>query len=98
MDLRFVGTLHWATSRKSTTRAAGQRFQRHAQRLLGLQHQVKQKPGSASGGPMALRIGAIESVVHSRLSDWLQEMRRQQLSAGLHLRSISMVNVKRSEG
>ena len=64
---------------------AGQRFQLHAQRLLELQRQIKQELGSGSGGPMALRIGAIESVVHSWLPGWLQEMRQQHPDFELEL-------------
>lgn len=54
---------------------AGQRFHALAQRLLELQRQVKEEMGSNAGRPVALRIGAIESVVHSWLTGWLQEMR-----------------------
>ncbi len=56
---------------------AGQRFQTLAQRLLEVQRQVKEEMGGAGGAgrPVALRIGAIESVVHSWLTGWLQEMR-----------------------
>ena len=54
---------------------AGQRFQLLAVKLLALQSQIKQELGAATSGPMALRIGAIESVVHSWLPGWLQEMR-----------------------
>ena len=56
---------------------AGQRFQLLAVKMLELQRQVKQEMGTSTSGPMALRIGAIESVVHSWLPGWLQEMRRQ---------------------
>jgi DNA-binding transcriptional LysR family regulator len=55
---------------------AGQRFHTLAQRLLEVQRQVKEEMGSNAGRPMALRIGAIESVVHTWLTGWLQEMRR----------------------
>ena len=57
---------------------AGQRFQTLAQRLLEVQRQVKEEMGGTGGGagrPVVLRIGAIESVVHSWLTGWLQEMR-----------------------
>jgi DNA-binding transcriptional LysR family regulator len=53
---------------------AGQRFQQQAVRLLELQRQIKQE--LAPGAPeRALRIGAIESVVHSWLPGWLQQLR-----------------------
>jgi len=54
---------------------AGQRFDVLAQRLLEMQRQVKEEMGGNAARPVALRIGAIESVVHSWLTDWLQQMR-----------------------
>ncbi|WP_423597125.1 LysR family transcriptional regulator [Roseateles sp. MS654] len=56
---------------------AGQRFHTLAQRLLEVQRQVKEEMGGGGGAgrPVALRIGAIESVVHSWLTGWLQEVR-----------------------
>lgn len=54
---------------------AGQRFDVLAQRLLDMQRQVKEEMGGNAARPVALRIGAIESVVHSWLTDWLQQMR-----------------------
>lgn len=54
---------------------AGQRFQLHAQRLLDLQRQVKHELGSGQAGAQVLRLGVIESVVHSWLTDWLEHMR-----------------------
>ncbi|MBV8620189.1 MAG: LysR family transcriptional regulator [Curvibacter sp.] len=64
---------------------AGQRFQLLAVKLLELQRHVKQEMGSNTGGPMALRIGAIESVVHSWLPGWLQQMRAQHPDFELEL-------------
>jgi DNA-binding transcriptional LysR family regulator len=55
---------------------AGQRFHVLALRLLEVQRQVKEEMGSGAGRPMALRIGAIETEVHTWLTDWLQQMRR----------------------
>lgn len=55
---------------------AGQRFHTLALQMLELQRQVKEEMGSSSRGrAMVLRIGAIESVVHSWLTEWLQKMR-----------------------
>lgn len=54
---------------------AGQRFHAFAQRLLELQRQVKAEMGSGAGRVSMLRIGAIESVVHSWLTAWLQQVR-----------------------
>jgi DNA-binding transcriptional LysR family regulator len=56
---------------------AGMRFFNHAQRLLALQREIKGEMGSAGGAQRAvsLRIGAIESVLHSWLIDWVHHMR-----------------------
>src|SRR5204863_3678150 len=56
---------------------AGMRFFNHAQRLLTLQREIKGEMGSAGGAQRALslRIGAIESVLHSWLIDWVPHMR-----------------------
>src|SRR2546423_1287812 len=56
---------------------AGMRFFNHAQRLLALQREIKGEMGA--GGTqraVTLRIGAIESVLHSWLIGWVHEMRR----------------------
>ena len=61
---------------------AGTRFQRHAERLLNLQREIKAEFGGSSSGAdgrparaMSLRIGVIESVLHSWLIEWLQALR-----------------------
>jgi DNA-binding transcriptional LysR family regulator len=54
---------------------AGTRFQRHAERLLNLQRDIKAEFGSGAEGPMQLRIGVIESVLHSWLIPWVQALR-----------------------
>ena len=63
---------------------AGVRFQRHAERLLNLQRDIKLEFGA---GPatrtVSLRVGVIESVLHSWLIEWLQALRTQH--AGLEL-------------
>ncbi|KAF1037479.1 MAG: HTH-type transcriptional regulator YofA [Herbaspirillum frisingense] len=64
---------------------AGQRFQLLAEKLLSLQRQIKQELGGGMAGPMALRIGSIESVVHSWLPGWLQEIRSQYPDFALEL-------------
>lgn len=64
---------------------AGQRFHALALRLLEVQRQVKEEMGSNAGRPMALRIGAIESVVHSWLTGWLQQVRAHQPDFALEL-------------
>lgn len=56
---------------------AGMRFFQHAQRLLALQREIKGEMGAGGGAQRAvsLRIGAIESVLHSWLIDWVHHMR-----------------------
>jgi DNA-binding transcriptional LysR family regulator len=53
---------------------AGMRFAVYAQRLLEMQRQIKAEMG-APGTGVAMRIGAIESVVHSWLTEWVPHMR-----------------------
>lgn len=65
--------------------AAGQRFQRLAVQLLALQRRVKEELGSSPTAPAVLRIGAIESVVHSWLTGWLKEMRKSRPGFELEL-------------
>ena len=64
---------------------AGTRFHRHAERLLNLQREIKAEFGSGAEGPMQLRIGVIESVLHSWLIDWLQGLRRDHPALELAL-------------
>jgi len=54
------------------------RFFTHAQRLLALHREIKAEMGAAAGGAqraVSLRIGVIESVLHSWLIDWVHSMR-----------------------
>ena len=55
---------------------AGARFHRHAERLLNLQREIKAEFCSGAERPMQLRIGVIESVLHSWLIEWVQALRR----------------------
>ena len=64
---------------------AGTRFHRHAERLLNLQRDIKAEFGSDGGRTMSLRIGVIESVLHSWLVDWLQALRRELPTLELEL-------------
>lgn len=64
---------------------AGQRFHALAVRLLEMQRQVKEEMGNNSARPVALRIGVIESVVHSWLTGWLQQMRQTHPDFALEL-------------
>ena len=55
---------------------AGTRFLRHAERLLNLQREIKSEfGGGVAARPMALRLGVIESVLHSWLIEWVQSLR-----------------------
>ncbi len=56
---------------------AGMRFFAHAQRLLALQREIVAEIGADGGAErkVSLRIGAIESVLHSWLIGWVQQMR-----------------------
>ena len=55
---------------------AGMRFFNHAQRLLALQREIKGEMGAgAAQRAVSLRIGAIESVLHSWLIPWVHHMR-----------------------
>ncbi len=56
---------------------AGTRFHRHAERLLNLQREIRAELGAgAAERAMALRLGVIESVLHSWLIEWVQGLRR----------------------
>jgi DNA-binding transcriptional LysR family regulator len=57
---------------------AGQRFHVLAQQLLTLQRQIKEAMGHQDSSMVTVRIGAIESVVHSWLPGWLVRMRAEQ--------------------
>jgi len=63
----------------------GTRFHAYAQKLLELQRQIKAEMGSDQMRSTLLRIGAIESVVHSWLTEWLQQMRQAQTAFELDL-------------
>jgi DNA-binding transcriptional LysR family regulator len=59
--------------------AAGVRFARHAERLLNLQRDIRAELGGAPAeGAITLRVGVIESVLHSWLIDWVQALRQAQ--------------------
>lgn len=54
---------------------AGTRFFAHAQRLLDLQREIKTELGQPGQRSVTLRVGAIESVLHSWLIDWIRQVR-----------------------
>ncbi|MBC7683059.1 MAG: LysR family transcriptional regulator, partial [Ferruginibacter sp.] len=64
---------------------AGARFLVYAQRLLELQREVKAEMGSGAPLAVSMRIGAIESVLHSWLIPWLEKLRRDQPGLELDL-------------
>jgi len=65
---------------------AGTRFHRHAERLLNLQREIRSELGGGAGArESVLRVGAIESVLHSWLIDWVQALRREQPALQLEL-------------
>ena len=54
--------------------AAGARFLVYADKLLALQREVKAEMGSTQQMAVSMRIGAIESVLHSWLIPWLEKL------------------------
>jgi DNA-binding transcriptional LysR family regulator len=64
---------------------AGARFLIYAERLLELQREAKAEMGSGAPLAVSMRIGAIESVLHSWLIPWLEKLRRDQPGLELDL-------------
>jgi DNA-binding transcriptional LysR family regulator len=64
---------------------SGQRFLVDAERLLELWRTAKANVGSGGRGPAMLRMGAIESVLHSWLMPWLEQLKADQPSLQLEL-------------
>jgi DNA-binding transcriptional LysR family regulator len=64
---------------------AGARFFVYAQKLLELQREVKQEMGSGAPMAVSMRIGAIESVLHSWLIPWLEKLRADHPGLELEL-------------
>ncbi len=66
---------------------AGSRFLTHAERLLAIQRELKLEMGSGGAAvqPMSLRIGAIESALHSWLMPWIERLRVQHPELELEL-------------
>jgi DNA-binding transcriptional LysR family regulator len=64
---------------------AGVRFARHAERLLNLQRDIKLEFGAPAARAVSLRVGVIESVLHSWLIDWVQALRRAHPGLELEL-------------
>ena len=64
---------------------AGSRFVVHAQKLLELQRAAKAEIGSNAALDLTIRIGAIESVLHSWLIPWIEVLRAEQPTLELEL-------------
>jgi DNA-binding transcriptional LysR family regulator len=64
---------------------AGGRFVSYAQKFLELQREVKTEMGSGQAMAASLRIGAIESVLHSWLIPWIEMLRVEQPGLELEL-------------
>ncbi|MES2401923.1 MAG: LysR family transcriptional regulator [Pseudomonadota bacterium] len=64
---------------------AGARFLVYAQKLLDLQREVKAEMGSGAPMAVSMRIGAIESVLHSWLIPWLEKLRADHPGLELEL-------------
>lgn len=56
---------------------AGQRFLKHASRLLELQRDIKLEMGGQATAEVQIRLGAIESVLHSWLLPWIEHLRTE---------------------
>jgi DNA-binding transcriptional LysR family regulator len=65
--------------------AAGARFLVYAEKLLALQREVKAEMGSTQQLAVSMRIGAIESVLHSWLIPWLEKLRSDHPGLELEL-------------
>lgn len=64
---------------------AGRRFFVYAEQLLALQREVKAELGGGAARPVVLRVGAIESVLHSWLMDGVQRLRGAHPALALEL-------------
>jgi DNA-binding transcriptional LysR family regulator len=56
-----------------------------SERLLSMQREIRDEMGRAQDSGLNLRIGAIESVLHSWLIDWVRQMREAQPGLELEL-------------
>ena len=64
---------------------AGTRFVGYAHKMLDLQREIKAEMGSGMALAASLRIGAIESVLHSWLIPWIEQLRVEQPGLELEL-------------
>ncbi len=56
---------------------AGMRFATYAQRLLEMQREIRDEMGAVQGRTLSLRLGAIESVLHSWLIPMVERLRTE---------------------
>lgn len=65
---------------------AGVRFLAYAQQMLELQREIRHVMGSApDGDPVVIRLGAIESILHSWLIPWIEKLRKDYPALSLEL-------------
>lgn len=65
---------------------AGARFLSYAQQMLELQREIRTVMGSGSDSePLVIRLGAIESVLHSWLIPWVEKLRKNYPALSLEL-------------
>ncbi|TNF57598.1 MAG: LysR family transcriptional regulator [Burkholderiales bacterium] len=65
---------------------AGLRFLTYAQQMLELQREVRSVMGSTpEGEPVVIRLGAIESILHSWLVPWIERLRKDYPALSLEL-------------
>jgi DNA-binding transcriptional LysR family regulator len=65
--------------------AAGARFMTFAERLLTMQRDIKQELTGGANGPVSVRIGAIESVLHSWLIPLVEVLRENNATLEFEL-------------
>ncbi len=64
---------------------AGQRFLRHAVQLLEMQRDIRKEMGAPASVALQLRVGAIESVLHSWLIPWVELLRAEHPALEMEL-------------
>lgn len=65
--------------------ASGVRFVGYAQKLMEMQREIKAELGAGKNTELPLRIGAIESVLHSWLIPWIETLREAKPGLELEL-------------
>jgi DNA-binding transcriptional LysR family regulator len=72
-------------SKQFTLTLQGKRFFVYAEKMLALQRDAKTEMGADKDIEMSLRVGVIESVLHSWLIPWLEQLRIKQPKLELEL-------------